>query len=510
MTLLKSGDTRSKFRPSVKDVVGSDFEVGRGQRKLCIMLIQFLTDFWDPDKYPDITVLYVGAAPGRSFRVVSRMFPSITFHLYDPAKFDVEESDRIKIHNKLFEEKDALEWKGKDILFVSDIRTPFSFETNTSKQIEDIMIKDMTLQANLVKIMQPIAACLKCRPPYPSANVPREFEYFKGWTRFQAWAPERSSETRLICLPPYETVKWDIVKYDLQMAFHNDIVRSRYVYKNLLAGLGAESQTSEQSSAPSGSSGYDQKDVALASLGYDSSLEVFSLLRYTRKMRWPDSPTRINNLRTLISQLLGERTMSELGIKVQPNTHIVGTKPKHIKDLTNMFNAVKRTSEDRGPITTILDGTAHVGSESLLAAKIFKETLNRLIAIEIDAKTYESLVENTKSEPKISPVQGDVVKYLRSAERPAFDIIILDPLFDSMKKDSKGEMELYLGDTGVVDFITELFQQQQARVVLLHAPLDYQKLKPQMQLTGRVGRVNKTVWNISNDFSVFVLVRNMR
>lgn len=498
LTVLKSTDTRSKFR---SNSTGAEFEIGRGQRKLCLILIQFLTDFWDADKYPDIQVVYVGAAPGRSFRLVTRMFPSLVFHLYDPANFDIEASERIVIHKKLFEQKDALEWKGKDILFLSDIRTPYNFESNTMNEIETIVTKDMQLQADWIKTIQPIAACIKFRPPYPYENVPREFEYFKGWVRLQAWAPDRSSETRLICTTPYETMKWDIVKYDLQMAFHNDIVRTRYTYKNLLEEK----------------KGYAQKDVALASQGYDSSLEVFSLLRYLEKMKWPADATRVNNLRTFMTQLLGERTVSEIGLKVQPNTHIVGTKPKHAKDLTNMFTRIGKGLE---PVTTILDGTAHVGSESLLMARVFKDTLTKLIALEIDSKAYDSLVENTKPnkdddaetvklKSKIWPVQNDVVKYLRESDRKSFDIIVFDPLFDSMKKDSTGEMELYLSDVSITDLVTELFRQQQARVIFVHAPREYQKLKPGEFLAGKVGRVQKIVWNISNDFNVFVLFRNV-
>jgi hypothetical protein len=504
LVLLKSSDTRSKFRHSLKDVIGAEFGIGRGQRKLCLMLIQFLTDFWDSDKYPDIPVVYVGAAPGRSFRLITRMFPSLIFHLYDPANFDVEASERIVIHKKLFEEKDALEWKGKNILFLSDIRTPSKLEGNITKDLEKIVIRDMELQASWVKTIQPIAASLKFRPPYPVVDTPREFEYFKGWVCLQAWAPDRSSETRLVCTPPYETTRWDVIKYDLQIAFHNDIVRTKYTYQNLLEGKG----------------NYDQKDVALSSLGYDSSLEVFILMRYFKKMGWPIDATRINNLRTLITQLLGERTVAEAGLKIQPNTHIIGTKPKHTKDLTFMFSQTRKALERDGPVTTILDGTAHVGSESLLMANIFKDTLTKLIAMEIDSGTYDSLVENIKPnkddsadavkiKSKIWPVQNDVVKYLRDPDRKSFDIIVFDPLFNNMKKDASGEMELYLGDVGIMELATELFQQEQARAIFVHAPREYQKLKPEQRLPGNVGRVAKIVWNISNDFNVFVLLRNV-
>ena len=431
-------------------------------------------------------------------RLITRMFPSIIFHLYDSAEFLVDASDRIKLYKKAFDQKDALEWKqkvqdGAQIFLVSDIRTPYQLEGKFAQE-EASTLADMRLQEDFVKTIQPLAACLRFRPPWPLDNVSRKFKYLKGWIYKGIWSPDRSSETRLVCLPPYEDREYDIVVYDLQMTFHNDVVRIRYKYNNLLIG---------------GSNQYDQKDSSLASLGFDSSAEVHTLLRYARKMQWPLDVNRVNTLRNLITKELGEETVISLGLKVQSNTHIVGTKVKHAEPLKRMFMATAKNPILTGGVSRILDATAHVGTESILLANLFQSQQARVTAIEKDTSTYNLLVENTREFKNIIPINEDSVKYLRNPKQlPTFDIIVLDPPFQDMKKDSKGEMELYMSGVAVTDLVVELFKQQQARVIFVHAPKDYQKLKSLQQLPGNIARVAKTVWDIANDFNVFVLIRS--
>src|SRR5437868_821867 len=61
-----------------------------GQRKLLLSEIEFLTIYWNAQEIPDPIVVYVGAAHGNHIPLLSEMFPSFEFHLYDPAKFNIE------------------------------------------------------------------------------------------------------------------------------------------------------------------------------------------------------------------------------------------------------------------------------------------------------------------------------------------------------------------------------------------------------------------------------------
>ena len=49
-----------------------------GQRKLFLTELQFLTHFWDPNQVPEPIVIYAGAAPGRHFPLLSKLFPQLT------------------------------------------------------------------------------------------------------------------------------------------------------------------------------------------------------------------------------------------------------------------------------------------------------------------------------------------------------------------------------------------------------------------------------------------------
>ena len=65
-----------------------------------------------------------GGASGDHIPLLSSMFPAMTFHLYDPAKFSIKETDRIVIFNDLFTDESVNKYKGRnDVFFISDIRS---------------------------------------------------------------------------------------------------------------------------------------------------------------------------------------------------------------------------------------------------------------------------------------------------------------------------------------------------------------------------------------------------
>ncbi len=76
----------------------------RGQRKLLMSEIGALIRL-DPAK--QYTAVYAGAAPGIHIPLLSKLFPNLVFHLYDPAPFRIKETERIKLFNACFTDETA-------------------------------------------------------------------------------------------------------------------------------------------------------------------------------------------------------------------------------------------------------------------------------------------------------------------------------------------------------------------------------------------------------------------
>ena len=58
-------------------------------------------------------VLYIGAAPGEHLYVLTKLFPQLTYHLYDSENFDrrLDNLDNVKIYKKYFDDSDVKKWK---------------------------------------------------------------------------------------------------------------------------------------------------------------------------------------------------------------------------------------------------------------------------------------------------------------------------------------------------------------------------------------------------------------
>lgn len=244
-----------------------------GQRKLLMSEIEFFTLYLGKD-IKDPLCVYVGAASGTHIAILSNMFPSLQFHLYDPNKFAITETNRIKIFNEYFTDKIAKTYAGRNnVFFISDIRTVDS-EGNFKKALEEVGItkfdrndkpegpydlikkaksksneknekgiwEDMENQQNWVLIINPIHALLKFRLPWPQEYVDgepvdRTVSYLKGIVFWQPWAGQNSTETRLKPIKNnkgnYEKADWSIVEYEQWCAFHNRVDRVETVYQNI-------------------------------------------------------------------------------------------------------------------------------------------------------------------------------------------------------------------------------------------------------------------------------------
>lgn len=226
-----------------------------GQRKLFLSEVEFFSIFWKPREIPNPLCVYAGAAPGKHIPLLSEMFPNIEFHLYDPAHFAIQNSNKIKIFNKYFTDDVAKKYSNKNnIFFICDIRTS-DFEGQKKKLIaknellkdeeielaareenESQIFGDMRMQEQWVLIMNPEHCLLKFRLPYPNLTNKSSITYLFGKVFFQIWAPGRSNETRLKPTRnengQYFQINWNIIEYDERCYYFSKVIREEYQYQN--------------------------------------------------------------------------------------------------------------------------------------------------------------------------------------------------------------------------------------------------------------------------------------
>lgn len=246
-----------------------------GQLKLLLTEIQFFTMFWDPMTVIKPIVVYAGAAPGIHIPFMSMMFPQLEFHLYDPRPFAIPESDKIHLYPQYFTDDDARTWANrKDIFFISDIRTA-AWKEMTREENEKAVIEDMRRQETWYKIIRPVKALLKFRLPYAYEFIPRYFHYLTGHLLKQPWAPQTTTETRLV---PHDLVEadYDIVKYGNQMFHHNTVIREETTFLNPFTG--------------------DRQPIDPPNLtnDFDSLLETYILIEFLVKMSGKDMANQQN------------------------------------------------------------------------------------------------------------------------------------------------------------------------------------------------------------------------
>jgi len=198
-----------------------------GQRKLCIVELLFLTRYWNKETVPSPIMVYAGAAPGKHIYFLANCFPAFTFHLYDPAEFQIVSTQRVICHREFFTDDTAKLWSGRsDIFFVSDVRMS-NYETRTPLENEKNIWEEMEAQRRWAEIISPISSLLKFRLPYAGFNLPfvkeGKVEYLDGDVYFQPWSPQTTTETRLV--PNGKVKNWDIKKYESQLFHHNVVVR---------------------------------------------------------------------------------------------------------------------------------------------------------------------------------------------------------------------------------------------------------------------------------------------
>lgn len=272
--------------------------IGWGQRKLFFATLNFINRYWDPRKSANPKIVYAGAAEGDNIAILSLFYPEFEFHLYDPREFRIKPTDKIKIYQQLFTDKDALHWAGRnDVYLLSDIRTG-DYEGLEPSLREETIKKDMYMQMEWHKTIKPIRSLLKFRLPYVSVETsPPNMRYLGGTIMLQPWIPPRSTECRLVPFEDSREVDWDIKKYDSQMFWHDIVRRVKFRYVNPFTKT------------------LDNIDEPELLNDYDSVLEAQILHDYLMKRTQNSTLTKIRDLSRLVTKELNTYTVAKLAMR---------------------------------------------------------------------------------------------------------------------------------------------------------------------------------------------------
>jgi hypothetical protein len=172
------------------------------------------------------TMIYAGAAPGSHVKVLAYLFPSIKFHLFDPAEFDhqLTHYKNISLYKRIFTDDDIKKFAGiPNSLFVSDIRTGSvtdMTESEFDENFEECVKDDMLMQMRWV-IELKMPALLKFRLPYiEKGGSDIIFEYLDGEIIVPPFGRPTSSETRLL-VTYNEMKKYSCKEYEDSCYTHN-------------------------------------------------------------------------------------------------------------------------------------------------------------------------------------------------------------------------------------------------------------------------------------------------
>ena len=190
-----------------------------GQRRLLLAELEFLTVHAPHalSASPPPIVVYAGAAPGAHLSYLARLFPSLTFHLIDPSPFKLPHiAPNLLIQPQLFDDSLALDYCGRDVLFVSDVRSADLFHS-TVDAVDAAIERDLSDQMRWHELMAPLASMLKWRLPWTEG----ETDYLEGEVRLPVWGSQSTTEGRLWVRGGAGYRRWKHRTFEQQMYHFN-------------------------------------------------------------------------------------------------------------------------------------------------------------------------------------------------------------------------------------------------------------------------------------------------
>lgn len=432
------------------------------------------------------------------------------------------------------EEKSQTHRPRSRVFFISDIRTlgPWLPPNHPNKdevhaqdvKIEEAVLSDMHMQETWTKIMEPREAMLKFRPPYAYDWAPSTFYYLQGIVNIQAWPRLSSTETRLVPIRNnqgnYYSVVWNVKDYENKLAYHNAVRRENIKYINPFSNM---------------MSPIDGRELTN---DYDSMLEATILIAYMAKflpkrvVQTDDGAVEEYGVtwkgvvalsRLITARLMRGRTIEDARREgeimeeakathgdLRFNTHVVGMSklvpgcvdyskfrivqgswnyclmPHQIQVVNSTLTALAtKYLGGLDGVKLIVDGTGHIGCDTVNFANLFKKS--QLMVAEIDTTAFGCLGENVATllgdeSGRLHLVQGDIVDIIDKGEwrsdmkidpSTPIDIFYIDPPWGGSKYKDKEKINLFLGKGTAVDFAIKMIEKKDTKMVILKAPFNY-------------------------------------
>lgn len=211
-----------------------------GQLKLLIVEVEFLALCMRVYPLSILTktkIVYVGAAAGLHIIWLSKLFPMLSFDLWDLSKFHpklIEYANifpqRVTIYNRLLTPFTAKQYMfDSRQIMISDLRVVST--TKDFSKTRGLIDTDHELQITLVNILQPIATMLKFNPPRPNEITTAKYRYYKGINTLHPFCPNKSTETRLIFFNQAFGY-YDLDLYDNQQMHLNCRMRNLFIHES--------------------------------------------------------------------------------------------------------------------------------------------------------------------------------------------------------------------------------------------------------------------------------------
>ena len=201
-----------------------------GQLKmLLITIIFFINVILEKDE--EVHIIYPGSARGDDILILCNMFPNTIWHLIDPNKHHPNLYNHKQVNEIIsdyFTDDKAEYFYNKfknrtfKVLFMSDIR---------SSTDDEFVLKDQENNIKWHKIIQPDYSFLKFRCGYNTSEI---YKYYKGLIFLQPYAPQGSTETRLLLSKELESYDYNTKEYQGKLYYFNRILRPSYYVKSII------------------------------------------------------------------------------------------------------------------------------------------------------------------------------------------------------------------------------------------------------------------------------------
>jgi len=146
----------------------------------------------------------------------------------------------------------------------------------------------------------------------------------------------------------------------------------------------------------------------------------------------------------------------------------------------------------------LTDGTANVGGNTISFYLSGIQTVN---AVEIDKTTCDMLINNLQTY-KLPTVNVHCCDYLSIYKNLKQDIVFLDPPWGGPEYKKASILDLYLGQTNIIDICAELMGEKKASLIVLKLPINYNlpaliaKMPSRSFFTQKIYRGQKHSYNV--------------